>query len=204
MAKKTNLYLLSIVGIVAVVGVIVLVLNVGKAPTYVSEEETLVGEAIDTTPSKIMTIMTVGKPDLVVNGFTPEYDGSEFRVSFDVVNNGKKKISAGKSFDVYVNVDFFGIGDYGTTSCIESTYSDETVVTIELDSDLGIGETVFGTALLTTDPRLVKKLEKGEILDGFWINTIIAADYDEAGGTGNIGESDETNNEYEDDMAVTT
>ncbi len=43
-SEKTNLYLLSIVGIVAVVGVVVLLLNVGRVPTQVSEED-LVGLA---------------------------------------------------------------------------------------------------------------------------------------------------------------
>lgn len=55
--EKTNHYLLSIVGIVAVVavgGIILLVSNVRKAPTYLNEEETLVGEAIISKPRTIL------------------------------------------------------------------------------------------------------------------------------------------------------
>lgn len=45
--QKTNLYLLAIVGIVAVVGIVVLVLNAGSGTVYVSDED-LSGEAYKT------------------------------------------------------------------------------------------------------------------------------------------------------------
>ncbi len=59
---KSNLYLLSIVGIVAVVGVIVLVLGGGQKavvlPTEIGEEA-VVGEALKTTPSVQRLILAV-------------------------------------------------------------------------------------------------------------------------------------------------
>ena|SRR3989338_77441 len=64
--QKTNLYLLAIVGIVAVVGVVVLVLNAGSGGVYVSDD--LSGEAFKSGSTSLKPGITSLKPGMASLG----------------------------------------------------------------------------------------------------------------------------------------
>lgn len=181
--EKTKLYLLAIVGIVAVVGIVVLILGSGKGTT-VSREETLAGQAISTSP----TSSSFYKPDLYVEEFTPSIRGDKLFVEYVLGNKGDKKVSD-VGINTLVTIDF-----YQDITALETSDILDLVLVKELKKEA----TVSGNTLEFDIPTILSKELSSGKRNGFWIGYSVKADTESY-----VSESDENNNELSGYMVVT-
>ncbi len=194
---KTSLYLLSIVGIVAVVGIVVLVLNAGIGGMYVSED--LGGQAIALKPGLSTASSSLLKPDLIaptINGITVTFkdEGKSSTatavVTFTITNEGVTAIPLGtKITHGFLLYSYESVEGGGTSFSTDDVYFTST-------SALGAGKTITGTVSFDLDVEEVRKMINGQKEEFLVLGY---ADIDKM-----LVESDETNNrEYGERFVVT-